>query len=366
MLKHNSSAWQMSWITLLSIASLAACQSTTPVALSPSVQVTNISTLSAPTALPSAAPTQTKPVPSATATLASYPPLDSASKEVPSILRPANINSPLSLSAQDHFYLSFPLPAASLERTIPSGRYGELPGANEKGAHTGVDIAVDIGTPVLAAGSGTVLWTGIGLFNNYENLDDPYGVAVAIRHDFGYEGKRIYTVYAHMSESLVVKGQKVAPGEMIGLSGNTGFSSGPHLHFEVRVGENTIYHSRNPELWIAPPEQSGVLVGQVYTTYDTLVEDHGIQITNLQSGKIIWVYTYATNLNVNTDSYYAENFVVGDLPIGRYEIAVPYVNGTHRSEIEIRPGAVSFFNFHGYDGFTLDLPSVPLPPHLPN
>jgi murein DD-endopeptidase MepM/ murein hydrolase activator NlpD len=364
--QNISLTWQKTWITLFSIVYLAACQSAVPAVISPTVKATSSSTPSPPTTSPSAAPTQTEPVPTLIATLASYPALGDASKELPTTLRPANINAPLSLSAQDHFYFSFPLPAASLERTIPSGRYGELPGAIEKGAHTGVDIAVDIGTPVLAAASGTVLWSGIGLFNNYENADDPYGVAVAIRHDFGYEGQRLYTVYAHMSESLVVKGQRVESGEMIGLSGNTGFSSGPHLHFEVRVGENTIYHSRNPELWIAPPEQSGTLVGQIYTTYDTLVEDHGIQITNLQSGKILWAYSYATDLNVNTDSYYAENFVVSDLSVGLYEVAVPYVNGTHRIEIEIRPGAISFFNFHGYDGFTLELPPVSLPPHLPH
>ena len=365
-MKNISLTWQKTWITLFSFAYLAACQSAAPAITSPTLQAKSTASQQPPTASPSRVPTQTALAPTAAATLASYPPLDAGSKDLPAILRPTNINSPLALSAQDHFYFTFPLPAASLQRTIPSGRYAELPGPIEKGAHTGMAIAVDIGTPVLSAASGTVLWTGIGLFNNYENADDPYGVAIAIRHDFGHEGQRLYTVYAHLSESQVVKGQRVETGDVIGLSGNTGFSSGPHLHFEVRLGENTIYHSRNPELWIAPPQQSGVLVGQVYTTYDTLVEDHGIQITNLQSGKILWVYTYATDLNVNTDPYYVENFVVSDLPIGLYEVAVPYVNGTHRIEIEIRPGAVSFFNFHGYDGFTLELPPVSLPPHLPN
>lgn len=359
-----------SLLVLFIAANLTACQGTSPVAPTASPTATQTSTLVPPSPSPSAEPTRTSTAiaPSATPTLASFPELEGASaKPAPSILRPADFSAPLALSVNDHFYFSYPLAAASLERTLPSGRYGSQPGAIDKGAHTGLDIAVDIGTPVLAAGSGTVLWTGIGLYNNYENEneDDPYGVAVVIRHDFGYEGERLYSVYAHLSESVVVKGQRVETGEVIALSGNTGFSSGPHLHFELRLGSNTIYHSRNPELWLVPPEGSGLLVASIFTTYNTRVEDHGIRITNLESGRILWVYTYATELNVNRDGYYDENFLLNDLPAGRYEVAIPYVYGTHRMEIDIRPGTVSYFSFHGYDSFDFAPPPAAIPPHLP-
>lgn len=359
------------WLTILFVlllmASVAACQA----AAAPTVYPAPVSTQTSSTLPASPSPSSTateKPVSEkATPTLANYPDLENIGKKAgASILRLADFNTPLALSAYDHFYFAYPLPAASLEHSLPSGRYGGQSGDVDKGAHTGLDIAVDIGTPVLAAGSGTVLWSGIGLYNNYENEDDPYGVAIAIRHDFGHEGERLYTVYAHLSESLVVSGKKVEVGEVIGLSGNTGFSSGPHLHFELRIGANSIFHSRNPELWIAPPEGNGVLAARVFTTFGTRVEDHGLQITNLESGKILWEFTYATDLNVIRDPYYDENFVLSDLPTGRYEVAIPYINGTNRIEIEILPGAVSTFSFHGYDGFNLDLPSVPRPPHLPN
>jgi len=364
---QNHFLWQIKLVFTLSIMSLAACQAAGPLPIAASPKPSQTATLVANPTSQIDRPTETALPASPTSTLANFPDLQNeAEKPAPSILRLADISAPLALSAYDHFYFAYPLPAGSLEHSLPSGRYGTQSGAVDKGAHTGLDIAVDIGTSVLAAGSGTVLWSGIGLYNNYENDDDPYGVAVAIRHDFGYEGQRLYTVYAHMSESLVVPGQRVDLGEIIGLSGNTGFSSGPHLHFEIRVGENTIYHSRNPELWIAPPEQSGVLVARIFTTFGTRVEDHAMQITNLESGSIIWEYSYATDLNVITDSYYDENFVLSDLPAGTYEVAVPYVNGTHRMEIEIQPGAVSYFSFHGYDGFNFDLPPDPRPPHLPN
>jgi peptidoglycan hydrolase-like protein with peptidoglycan-binding domain len=87
--------------------------------------------------------------------------------------------------------------------------------------HTGVDFPAPSGTPVLAARSGVVTITGwIG----------GYGNMVAIRHKLG-----VSTVYAHLSAFLVHEGESVAVGQPIGRVGSTGESSGPHLHFEVRV-----------------------------------------------------------------------------------------------------------------------------------
>lgn len=92
--------------------------------------------------------------------------------------------------------------------------------------HMGTDIAVPMGTPVLAADGGTVLAAGDGV------EDWSYGVSVLIQHS-----AQLYTRYAHMQRgSLVVKkGDKVSKGQKIGLSNNTGASTGPHLHFEVRT-----------------------------------------------------------------------------------------------------------------------------------
>lgn len=87
--------------------------------------------------------------------------------------------------------------------------------------HHGVDIGAATGTPVKAAGAGQVTRAGwIG----------GYGNAVYLNHGNGLE-----TRYAHLSEISVARGQTVSQGATVGLVGSTGDSSGPHLHFEVRI-----------------------------------------------------------------------------------------------------------------------------------
>ncbi len=88
--------------------------------------------------------------------------------------------------------------------------------------HSGLDIVAPTGTPIAAAAAGQVVLVSAG---------GGYGNYVVIRHDNGYE-----TLYAHFSEVYVVQGQWVAQGEAIGGAGATGWATGPHLHFEVRVG----------------------------------------------------------------------------------------------------------------------------------
>lgn len=85
--------------------------------------------------------------------------------------------------------------------------------------HNGIDIINDVGTPVNASGKGKVVFVGDR---------GGYGLAIEIDHGFGYK-----TVYAHLSSALVSEGQIVKRGQMIAKSGNSGLSSGPHLHYEV-------------------------------------------------------------------------------------------------------------------------------------
>lgn len=88
--------------------------------------------------------------------------------------------------------------------------------------HEGTDMAGATGTPVYATGDGVVIHAG---------WDGGYGRLVRIKHDFGIE-----TRYAHLSSLDVVVGQKVSRGDKIGGMGNTGRSTGTHLHYEVRIG----------------------------------------------------------------------------------------------------------------------------------
>ncbi|OEU95327.1 peptidase [Streptomyces abyssalis] len=91
--------------------------------------------------------------------------------------------------------------------------------------HSGQDFAVPTGTPVKSVSSGTVVKAG----PNGAGDGSSYGNAIVIKHKNG-----TYSQYAHLSKLNVKAGQQVKTGEKIGLSGSTGNSSGPHLHFEIR------------------------------------------------------------------------------------------------------------------------------------
>ncbi len=95
------------------------------------------------------------------------------------------------------------------------------------GTHNGVDFRASIGTPVRAARSGVVLAINYGAVQNCQ-----YGKWVLIKHLNG-----LATLYAHLSDIDVQKGNTVSTGQVIGFSGNTGYSTGPHLHFSVYLAE---------------------------------------------------------------------------------------------------------------------------------
>lgn len=101
-----------------------------------------------------------------------------------------------------------------------SGRFGDrYEVAGRTYLHRGVDYAVAIGTPVYAPAAGTV--------SSFTN-DGSFGTAVCIRHDDGW-----YTLYAHLSRAVVNIGDTVVSGQLIGYSGNSGLSTGPHLHWQL-------------------------------------------------------------------------------------------------------------------------------------
>ena len=105
-----------------------------------------------------------------------------------------------------------------------SSPFGERtsPFTNKKELHKGVDIAAAIGTPVVAPGDGTVLFSG---------EMDGGGFGVTIDHQGG-----LVTSYGHLRDTAVIKGQAVSRGQVIGHVGDSGQSTGPHLHYETRLG----------------------------------------------------------------------------------------------------------------------------------
>lgn len=86
--------------------------------------------------------------------------------------------------------------------------------------HAGIDIITPVGTPVIATGGGTVEFSG---------RNGGFGLTIKINHGYGFT-----TVYSHLDKLFVSKGQQVIRGQVIANSGNSGISTGPHLHYEVR------------------------------------------------------------------------------------------------------------------------------------
>lgn len=111
------------------------------------------------------------------------------------------------------------------KRTRISSKYGARhdPFGRKKGWHSGIDLTGGYNAPIVSAADGVVVFAGF----RYN-----YGILVEIRHAGGFS-----TRYAHMNEATVKNGQQVKAGELVGLMGSTGRSTGPHLHFEVLVGD---------------------------------------------------------------------------------------------------------------------------------
>lgn len=101
--------------------------------------------------------------------------------------------------------------------------YRHDPFGKKKGWHGGIDLTGGYNTPIVSAADGIVVFSGY----RYN-----YGILVEIRHANGFS-----TRYAHLNEATVQNGQQVKAGTLIGLMGSTGRSTGPHLHFEVLVGD---------------------------------------------------------------------------------------------------------------------------------
>ena len=270
-------------------------------------------------------------------------------------------------SPQDHFYFSNPIAAHAIGPAYSTYGYGDV--FFENVVHTGIDIPGDIGTPILATGDGKVIYAGCGVYRGgNEIIDDPYGNAVVIEHSFGYQGESLFTLYAHLDEIHVEKGQEVRAGDQIGLLGETGKTTGPHLHFEVRLGKNEYFSTRNPDLWISPPQGWGILVGQILTYGGRLLEQQVVYIYPIreqdsqdESLNYLWIGKSYRNQAINFDPYYKENLTIANIPAGTYMVIIPVTNigRSFQKEIEIRPGQVTFIKFNLWRGFTEDFPPTP-------
>ena len=179
----------------------------------------------------------------------------------------------------------FHMPTPSIKITSPFGpRWRRM--------HNGLDLKVNIGDTIVAAFDGKVRIV------KYERRG--YGKYVVIRHDNGLE-----TVYGHLSKQLVEENQLVKAGEVIGLGGNTGRSTGSHLHFETRFLGIAI----NPIYMFDFPKQD--IVADTYTfrkakgvkragSHDTQVADGTIRYHKVKSGDTLSRIAKLRGVSVST------------------------------------------------------------------
>jgi biotin carboxyl carrier protein len=258
-----------------------------------------------------------------------------------------------------------------------------------------MDFPNDPGTPVLAAGDGVVIsvkgdWVPVYVsFDPVETPDDeatpqeetpeptgetdsteledqmeeevkprrrvlgPYGNFIIIRHDWGWRGQPVYTLYGHLLEIFVQEGDWVQAGDLIAGVGNTGASSGPHLHFEVRLGENEYSHTVNPALWLAPYAGWGTLAGRVTTSRGSLLYNAILTIapadssSELDEARILTTYAGSQG---RADELWNENFVIPDLPAGNYRLSVQAGGEVIRATVAIRSGVTTFLKIHTSPG----------------
>ena len=116
---------------------------------------------------------------------------------------------------------------AFLSRPTRGGLTTSDYGARWESFHKGIDIAGNVGDDVMAAIDGEIIYA--------EYNDGGYGNLIKLKHE-----DNMVTYYAHLSSIYVTVGQKIEKGDIIGAVGNTGFSTGPHLHFELRVDDNPV------------------------------------------------------------------------------------------------------------------------------
>ncbi len=211
----------------------------------------------------------------------------------------------------------------------------------EREIHHGVEFENPIGTPVLAAAAGTVVFAGDDSGGGLSPWPNFYGQAVVIEHHPAGWEQPLFTLYGHLSEMNVWEGEPVQVGQVIGAVGMSGSADGPHLHFEVRVGENTYASSRNPELWLTPRGGFGSLAGRLTTPTGENIPALPVNILPLNSDfPPLYLQTYEAGEALSTASL-EENFAVWNLPAGRYRMEF-IANGLHRLEITIHPGERTF------------------------
>jgi murein DD-endopeptidase MepM/ murein hydrolase activator NlpD len=251
----------------------------------------------------------------------------------PQPLRPSS-------QAWDHFWLRRPV----RDGVVWTDKYYPY-GSTRGGAlrpHHGVEFNVNYSTEILAAAAGTVRVAGDDRLAAIGPTTNFYGNVVVIEHDFLFEGQPVFTLYAHLSYVLVQVGQTVQAHDLLALSGASGLADGPHVHFEVRVGENSYDATRNPLLWLYPFPDRGVVAGRVTWPGGALVQEAPLSLRRLDAPSAYASTTTYAGATVHGDDNWRENFAFDDVVAGYYELVLNAGEKKYTTEFWVTPYQTTF------------------------
>jgi murein DD-endopeptidase MepM/ murein hydrolase activator NlpD len=254
--------------------------------------------------------------------------------------------------AETHFWMSKPLPPG-IGRILTNQLFPY--GWDENGRlllHTGVDTAEDLGTPVLAVADGTVVVAQSDYSAWYGWRCDWYGHLVVIELDERWQDQPVYALYGHILNLQVEAGERVNRGQQVAEVGIGGAATHPHLHFEVRVGENEFADTRNPILWLDPGPDRGVIVGRLVDPEGRPWQGVPLALVSEDNPNEIfpaWSYLGDPQKLANPDEGWAENFVFSDVKAGNYQVFTQIQGVDYTMLVEVIPGEVTMVEIETED-----------------
>jgi murein DD-endopeptidase MepM/ murein hydrolase activator NlpD len=306
-------------------------------ALSPTPTPSPIPNLQSRTPIPTATNTPPTPGPTLTPSITPTP--------QPTFTRPAAPDP----ADWEHYWLNRPVPITSTVWTNKIYPYGSTRGGSLR-THHGVEFDVPAGTPIFAAAAGTVVAAGPDDTIAYGPHTNFYGNLVVIQHEWLHNGQPVLTLYGHLSQIEVTAGQHVAAQEQIALSGASGVADGPHLHFEVRVGQNSYDTTRNPLLWLYPFPDRGVIAGRVTFPGGALAQSAPITLRRIDGSAPYAATTSYADATVLPDDGWNENFALDDVYAGYYEVIVSAGDKEYKTTTWVYPYQTSFVEIVLGDG----------------
>ncbi len=338
----------------LTLGHAAVPKPTTTIPSTPTMRPTTGPTKTAVTPIVTPSPTETAPPTAApsptmvpTAVIDRTCPDSSPSKPNynRNYLPPRQWAEPQTAVAEPHFWMGKPLPGDGYLRFNKWFPYG-WDAHGRYLLHNGVDMAEELGTAVIAVADGTIVTAQEDVDELYGWRCNWYGHLVVLELDERWQGQPVYAVYGHVLGIKVEAGDHVKRGDALAELGFGGAATAPHLHFEVRVGQNSFNATQNPMLWLNLGQMRGVIAGRLVDPNGWPWQGATLTLTELKTGhEVLTTWSYLEDTTgrgaVNPDMGWGENFVFADILPGEYEIEVELQETVYRRKVTVLDGDVS-------------------------